>query len=410
MVNLNNIVVVIVVQQVVQVVGCQVVLNFLQDVLDGLGEGGFKVDVLLLFEQVWQNVKGLVQIQVGGKIMVSIEQIVDKVVFNWEIFNVGCNIIVDFQQYVDWVLFNWVNDFSVWFSQIQGQIKVDGMVMLVNCNGVVFFGSSQVDVCNLMVVVVNILDEQFCQCGFYYDNVGSCLIFIDVVGVVCVEWGVQLCMVVLFGLIKGGGYVLLFGSEVDNVGSIVMLKGQMVLFVGDSFVICCGQGIDGNLIFIICGNEVLLGFVVDSSVGWVCNSGLVQVVIGDISFSGCEVEQVGVLFFSSLVDSCGILYLKVSEWIILVEGVISVILVDSSGSVVFDSQCEVLFKLLNGFSVVVSWGDDDCCDLLWVEIDFVGSVDFCDGFIIFVSGGQVVVNVGQCVLLCDGVVIDVFGV
>ncbi|MFU7106361.1 filamentous hemagglutinin family protein [Pseudomonas aeruginosa] len=409
MANLNNTVAAIAAQQAAQAAGRQAALNLPQDVPDGLGEGGLKVDASLPFEQAWQNAKGPVQTQAGGKTTVSIEQTADKAVLNWETFNVGRNTTVDFQQHADWALLNRVNDPSARPSQIQGQIKADGTVMLVNRNGVVFSGSSQVDVRNLTVAAANISDEQFRQRGLYYDNAGSRPTFTDAAGAVRVEQGAQLRTAAPSGSTRGGGYVLLLGSEVDNAGSIVTPKGQTVLSAGDSFVIRRGQGTDGNLTSTTRGNEVLPGFAADSSAGRVRNSGLVQAATGDISLSGREVEQAGVLLSSSSVDSRGTLHLKASERITLAEGATSAILVDSSGSAALDSQREALLKPLNGSSAAVSRGDDDRRDLSRVEIDSAGSVDFRDGSITLASGGQVAVNAGQRALLRDGAVIDVSG-
>lgn len=154
---------------------------------------------------------------------------------------------------------------------------------------------------------------------------------------------------------------------------------------------------------------MLPGFAADSSAGRVRNSGLVQAATGDISLSGREVEQAGVLLSSSSVDSRGTLHLKASERITLAEGATSAILVDSSGSAALDSQREALLKPLNGSSAAVSRGDDDRRDLSRVEIDSAGSVDFRDGSITLASGGQVAVNAGQRALLRDGAVIDVSG-
>lgn len=189
MANLNNTVAAIAAQQAAQAAGRQAALNLPQDVPDGLGEGGLKVDASLPFEQAWQNAKGPVQTQAAGKTTVSIEQTADKAVLNWETFNVGRNTTVDFQQNADWALLNRVNDPSARPSQIQGQIKADGTVMLVNRNGVVFSGSSQVDVRNLTVAAANISDEQFRQRGLYYDNAGSRPTFTDAAGAVRVEQG-----------------------------------------------------------------------------------------------------------------------------------------------------------------------------------------------------------------------------
>lgn len=91
MANLNNTVAAIAAQQAAQAAGRQAALNLPQDVPDGLGEGGLKVDASLPFEQAWQNAKGPVQTQAAGKTTVSIEQTADKAVLNWETFNVGRN-------------------------------------------------------------------------------------------------------------------------------------------------------------------------------------------------------------------------------------------------------------------------------------------------------------------------------
>ncbi|PXH01387.1 hemagglutinin, partial [Klebsiella pneumoniae] len=333
----------------------------------------------------------------------------DKAILNWETFNVGKNTTVEFKQQKDWAVLNRVNDPQARPSQIQGQIKADGTVMVVNRNGVVFSGSSQVNVRNLAAVAANISDEQFSQRGLYYDNTGSRPTFADAAGAVRVEQGAQLTTAPPASSTQGGGYVLLLGSEVENAGQIVTPKGQTTLAAGDSFVIRRGQGTDGNVMSTTRGNEVLPGFAADSSAGRVRNSGLVQAATGDISLSGREVEQAGVLLSSSSVDSRGTLHLKARERITLAEGATSAILVDSSGSAALDSQREALLKPLNGSSAAVSRGDDDRRDLSRVEIDSAGSVDFQGGSITLASGGQVAVNAGQRAQLRDGAVIDVSG-
>lgn len=111
----------------------------------------------------------------------------------------------------------------------------------------------------------------------------------------------------------------------------------MVLSTGDSFVTRRGQGTDGNLTSTTRGNEVLLGFTANSSVGRVRDSDLVQAITSDISLNGRGVEQAGVLLSSSSVNNRGTLHLKASERITLAEGAISAILVNNSDSVALDS-------------------------------------------------------------------------
>ena len=67
---------------------------------------------------------------------------------------------------MDWAVLNRVNDPLARPSQIQGQIKADGTVMIVNRNGIVFTGSSQVDTRNLVAAAVGIERRQF-KSGMY---------------------------------------------------------------------------------------------------------------------------------------------------------------------------------------------------------------------------------------------------
>jgi filamentous hemagglutinin family protein len=75
-------------------------------------------------------------------------------------------------QQAGWSLLNRVNDPSARPSQILGRIQGQGTVMLVNRNGVVFDGGSQVNVKNLAAAAVNISDAQFRK-GLYSDAQGS---------------------------------------------------------------------------------------------------------------------------------------------------------------------------------------------------------------------------------------------
>ncbi|HAS29770.1 MAG TPA: hypothetical protein DCS56_07245, partial [Alcanivorax sp.] len=62
-------------------------------------------------------------------------------------------------------------------------------VMLVNRNGVVFSGSSQVNVRNLVAAAADISDEQFRERGLYGDNEGSQAVFTNAQGDIDVQAG-----------------------------------------------------------------------------------------------------------------------------------------------------------------------------------------------------------------------------
>ena len=79
---------------------------------------------------------------------------------------------VEFRQEASWAVLNRVNDPKARPSVIQGQIQANGTVMIVNRNGVVFDGTSQVNVRNLVAAAARVSDAQFLDKGLY-----SCLLY-----------------------------------------------------------------------------------------------------------------------------------------------------------------------------------------------------------------------------------------
>ncbi|SCZ00146.1 filamentous hemagglutinin family protein [Pseudomonas sp. NFACC37-1] len=417
--NLNNTVAAIAAQQAAQAAGRQAAFGQVQTVPDGLGEGGLKVDNSLT--QGWLNAKGPQQTQSGGKTTVKIEQTADKAILNWETFNVGRNTTVDFQQQSDWAVLNRVNDPQARPSQIQGQIKGNGTVMLVNRNGIIFSGSSQVNVRNLAAVAANISDEQFSQRGLYVDATGSQPTFTDAAGKVEVQQGALIETHRAATSTAGGGYALLLGSEVENAGSIITAKGQTTLAAGDSFYIRRGQGTSGNLRSTTRGNEVATSLKPGSSAGTVINSGLIQASTGDITLTGHNVQQNGVAVASSSVDTRGTVHLlnafsDSSGSVTLGQGSATAVLLDAAGGSALDSQRNagpagldgtpnnLITGQFNNLSSVV-----DRSDQSRVEIVSGGSVDFQNGSITLATGGQVAVSAAGRSLVRDGAVIDVSG-
>ncbi|WP_434657989.1 filamentous hemagglutinin family protein [Pseudomonas sp. R3-56] len=417
--NLNNTVAAIAAQQAAQAAGRQAAFGQVQVVPDGLGEGGLKVDNSLT--QGWLNAKGPQQTQAGGKTTVKIEQTADKAILNWETFNVGRNTTVDFQQQSDWAVLNRVNDPQARASQIQGQIKGNGTVMLVNRNGIIFSGSSQVNVRNLAAVAANISDEQFSQRGLYVDATGTQPTFTDAAGKVEVQRGAQIETHRAATSTAGGGYALLLGSEVENAGSIITAKGQTTLAAGDSFYIRRGQGTSGNLRSTTRGNEVATSLNSGSSAGTVINSGLIQASTGDITLTGHHVQQNGVAVASSSVDTRGTVHLlnaasDSSGSVALGQSSATAVLLDAAGGSALDSQRSagpagldgtpnnLISGQFNNLSSVV-----DRTDQSRVEIVSGGSVDFQNGSITLATGGQVAVSAAGRSLVRDGAVIDVSG-
>ncbi|OTK00812.1 filamentous hemagglutinin family protein [Pseudomonas aeruginosa] len=420
--NLNNTVAAIAAQQAAQAAGRQAALAAPTDIPDGLGEGGLKVDASLPFEQAWQNAKAPVQSQADGRTTVTVEQTADRAILNWETFNIGRQTTLQFDQQSNWAVLNRVNDPSARPSQIQGQIKADGTVMVANRNGVVFSGSSQVNVRNLVAAAASISDSQFRERGLYFDANGSQPSFTDAAGAVRVEQGALLQTANPASSTAAGGYVLLLGSEVENAGQIVTPKGQATLAAGDSFYIRRGVGTDGNLRSTTRGNEVATSLAADSAAGRVVNQGLIQAATGDITLTGRQVRQEGVALSSSSTDVRGTIHLLNSASdargsVVLGEGSTTAVLVDASGAGALDSQRDAAQQALDGTTPtnnVIGRFDNlsrvaDRSEQSRVEIVSGGSVDFQGGPLTLASGGQVAVSAAGRSLLRDGAQVDVAG-
>ncbi|HHZ8770668.1 TPA: filamentous hemagglutinin family protein [Pseudomonas aeruginosa] len=420
--NLNNTVAAIAAQQAAQAAGRQAALAAPTDIPDGLGEGGLKVDASLPFEQAWQNAKAPVQSQADERTTVTVEQTADRAILNWETFNIGRQTTLQFDQQSNWAVLNRVNDPSARPSQIQGQIKADGTVMVANRNGVVFSGSSQVNVRNLVAAAASISDSQFRERGLYFDANGSQPSFTDAAGAVRVEQGALLQTANPASSTAAGGYVLLLGSEVENAGQIVTPKGQATLAAGDSFYIRRGVGTDGNLRSTTRGNEVATSLAADSAAGRVVNQGLIQAATGDITLTGRQVRQEGVALSSSSTDVRGTIHLLNSASdargsVVLGEGSTTAVLVDASGAGALDSQRDAAQQALDGTTPtnnVIGRFDNlsrvaDRSEQSRVEIISGGSVDFQGGSLTLASGGQVAVSAAGRSLLRDGAQVDVAG-
>ncbi|MEJ3636324.1 filamentous hemagglutinin family protein [Pseudomonas sp. KBN10P06128] len=420
--NLNNTVAAIAAQQAAQAAGRQAALAAPTDIPDGLGEGALKVDASLPFEQAWQNAKAPVQSQADGRTTVTVEQTADRAILNWETFNIGRQTTLQFDQQSNWAVLNRVNDPSARPSQIQGQIKADGTVMVANRNGVVFSGSSQVNVRNLVAAAASISDSQFRERGLYFDANGSQPSFTDAAGAVRVEQGALLQTANPASSTAAGGYVLLLGSEVENAGQIVTPKGQATLAAGDSFYIRRGVGTDGNLRSTTRGNEVATSLAADSAAGRVVNQGLIQAATGDITLTGRQVRQEGVALSSSSTDVRGTIHLLNSASdargsVVLGEGSTTAVLVDASGAGALDSQRDAAQQALDGTTPtnnVIGRFDNlsrvaDRSEQSRVEIISGGSVDFQGGSLTLASGGQVAVSAAGRSLLRDGAQVDVAG-
>ncbi|CAB3926921.1 hypothetical protein LMG3481_05973 [Achromobacter deleyi] len=376
------------------------------NVPDGLVEGGLWEARGALAK--WEGAKAAKPSEEGGRQVVTIEQTQSRAILNWDTFNVGRNTTVQFKQGADDAVLNRVVGASARPSQIQGAIKADGTVLVVNQNGVIFTGTSQVNARNLVAAAATITDTQFKTKGLYADN-GAQPTFTDALGGIEVQAGARLQTAAPGSSTTGGGYVLLVGKTAANAGTIDTPSGQALLAAGDSFVIKRGQGTSGNLASTTRGNEVTPA----GTPGRVENTGLIQAALGDVTLTGGDVAQRGVLLSSTSVDTRGTLHLTATGTdgrVTVAENSTTAILLDRSGAQALDSQRDGLRvpPAAQSDAPLLAAGADRR-ELSRVEISSSGTVDFASGSITLATGGQIAVQAAKRSLLREGAVLDVAG-
>ena len=285
------------------------------NVPNGLQSGGLQVAPgAVPGSQLWQGARLPVETAANGRrTQVTVEQTQKQAILTWQSFNVGKETDLYFDQRAggvvsnEWIVLNRVVDPSLAPSRILGSIKAEGQVYVVNKNGVIFGGTSQINVGTLLASSLNITDDQF-RLGILYRPEGAQLppAFVGTPGAtraVTVEAGAEI-------VARSGGKVLLFGGNVTNAGSITTPQGQTILAAGDAIWLEQNtapesggvRGIVANV-----DNGIGAGFVPSAlpirlnpgSGGTATNTGMITVTQGDITLVGQHVMQAGVLTATS---------------------------------------------------------------------------------------------------------------
>lgn len=272
----------------------------LPDVPDGLGPGALDLD------RIVQGAKTPVQ---SGN-TVTVEQTAALGLLHWKTFNVGRNTTLNFDQSAGgadaakWIAFNKVTGADVAPSQILGRINAQGQVYVVNQNGIIFGGSSQINTRTFVASSLP-LNEGFLSRGllnqpqaqssyapqFQFSGVadGS---FVPSpppagrFGDVTVRKGAVIRANV--NAEGGGGRVMLVGPNVRNEGTIETPSGQTVLAAGLQVGFQGHASSDPSLR----GLDVFVGKV-DTDSGSSVNQGVIDAGTGNISMIGRSVVQNG---------------------------------------------------------------------------------------------------------------------
>lgn len=399
---------------------------------NGLGRGGLQVaDGAVPGSTLWQGADAPTQtVDANGRVQVRIGQNRERAILNWASFNVGRDTDLTFDQQgnASWAVLNRVLDASP--SQIQGSIRADGTVLILNQNGLLFSGTAQVNTRNLLAAAGRMSDEQFTTRGIYSQQSGGAYIpsITETIGAVRVEAGARLATNAPTSVLEGGGYVNLMGADVEQGGTITSPKGQVLLAAGDSFLIRRGlatvaaPGDESSIQSTTRGNEVQGLLSAGSSSGYATNSGLIVAEQGDITLTGHQVVQAAVAVSSTSVNQRGTVHLLNSATdtaglVRFAPGSVTAVLPEiESAETALDAQRDALLassgpvvptstEQFNNYAPVI-----DRRDQSRIEIASGGDVLFDRGSGTVALGGQVEVDTVRRVQVEPDALIDVSGV
>lgn len=299
----------------------------LPNVPDGLGPGGLLVDPAVQTNSaLWSGASRPTQ----SGTTVNITQTQQQAVLNWRSFNIGKNTTLNFDQSAggeqvgEWIAFNKVNDPKGVPSQILGSIKAQGQVYIINQNGIIFGGSSQVNVHTLVASSLPINDNLI-SAGLL-NNPDQQFLFSSIAlpagakgtpafnppaantpdgrsGDVVVQPGAQISAPTTSDHV--GGRVMLVGPNVKNSGTISTPDGQTILAAGLQVGVEAHSSSDASLR----GLDVYIGAVADATRGeyggTATNDGLIEIPRGNATIAGKTVNQNGGIDSSTSVSLNG---------------------------------------------------------------------------------------------------------
>ena len=298
---------------------------------NGLTTGGLKPTAPgVTAPTPWTGADQPVETISGSQTTVTIRQTAQQALLQWDTFNVGKETTLRFDQSAggqnvsQWIAFNQVNDISANPTQILGNLKADGQIYLINRNGIIFGGSSQVNARGLTVSslpintnliergLLNNPDAQFLFTGLAIPAGlnGTPAFTPEAPPATTGKYG---DVVVKPGAIlnsptdsaKVGGRITLIGPNVTNEGSILTPDGQAILAAG------LQVGFDGHSSSdpSLRGLDVFVGAVSDPLAGLyaggVTQNGIIEAPRGSITLAGKSVYQNGALASTTSVSLNG---------------------------------------------------------------------------------------------------------
>lgn len=294
----------------------------LPDVPNGLTTGGLVVDPAVAANAaLWSGASQPTQTTTAGHTTVTVQQTAQQALLQWQTFNIGKDTTLKFDQSAgganvgQWIAFNFINDPTGNPTQILGSIEAAGQVYVINQNGIIFGGSSQVNthtlVASSLPINTNLIsrgllnnpDAQFLFTALALPAGGDGTPAFTPpaapaggrIGDVTVQAGAQIEAPTTDANV--GGRVMLVGPNVTNNGSISTPDGQTILAAGLQVGFTAHASTDASLR----GLDVYVGAVVDPAslipayAGTATNSGVVDAPRGNVTVTGKEVSQTGAI-------------------------------------------------------------------------------------------------------------------
>ncbi|WP_342710252.1 filamentous hemagglutinin family protein [Bradyrhizobium sp. B124] len=257
----------------------------------------------------WVGANTPTQTSSGSQTTVNINQTQAQAVLNWQSFNVGRDTTVNFNQQgnANWAALNKIASTGV-PSQILGSIRADGAVYLINQNGIIFGGTSQINVHTLIASTLDLPSklsgsnyQGYLQSGLFsllgdvptsanitIKNAAGAAIFNQGSGgKVVVQPGAIIDTTGKLSANGDGGYVaLLADGGVSNAGAIITRNGQIILASDNSVTLV-------TPLLTAVGVQTAMRVLAGGGVVTNDASGLLSSSSGAVTLAGGSINQLG---------------------------------------------------------------------------------------------------------------------
>ncbi len=261
----------------------------------------------------------------GGGQVLTINQLTSNLILNWNQFNIANGSVVQFvQPSATSAVLNRIYDQNP--SIIQGQIKANGQVYLVNQNGILFDRGAQVNVNTLVASTLNISDTLFGsglttnnQSGLTtptlaggYDSDGKSTKTTPTGHIVIGANGLASAAAPAINSADGGAIVIVAPVINNQSGVITSPDGQVILAAGNAaylgFSAVSNNSLRGMLVQVTADNAPV------NLSSLISNSGSISADRGNVTLAALAINQAGRVSASSAMIQNGSVYLQANTF------------------------------------------------------------------------------------------------